>query len=189
MFCTRRTGSVSTFFILPSSFELKKCQGDHGRCRADYRCCLPALAGFISPQSMGPGNAECAADWPLLQVETNRAAATRILSHEGEWWFGGDFRDGFSQWFAGLERAAPQSALEGFQGRKLRSEVVNLAVAEDTGGMTRWPGLVGQYPRRNWSPQPAGRPATARGHHRCSQACHHLSHTGDTSTRATNRRA
>ncbi len=32
-----------------------KCQGDHGRRRANYRCCLPALAGFVSPHSMGPG--------------------------------------------------------------------------------------------------------------------------------------
>lgn len=30
-------------------------QGDHGICRANYRCCIPALAGFVSPQSMGPG--------------------------------------------------------------------------------------------------------------------------------------
>ena len=34
---------------------MKRCQGDHGRCRANYRCCLPALAGFVSPHSMGPG--------------------------------------------------------------------------------------------------------------------------------------
>ena len=34
----------------------QKCQGDHGRSRANYRCCLPALAGFVSPQSMGPGS-------------------------------------------------------------------------------------------------------------------------------------
>src|SRR5688500_15829466 len=32
-----------------------KCQGFHGRCRANYRCCIPALAGFVSPHSMGPG--------------------------------------------------------------------------------------------------------------------------------------
>ena len=32
-------------------------QGYHGRCGADYRCCLPALAGFVSPHSMDPGNA------------------------------------------------------------------------------------------------------------------------------------
>ena len=32
-------------------------QGDHGRCRANYRCCLPALAGFVSPHSVGPGKA------------------------------------------------------------------------------------------------------------------------------------
>ena len=30
------------------------CQGDHGRYGANYRCCLPALAGFVSPHSMGP---------------------------------------------------------------------------------------------------------------------------------------
>ena len=29
-------------------------QGDHGRCGASYRCCLPALAEFASPHSMGP---------------------------------------------------------------------------------------------------------------------------------------
>ena len=34
----------------------RKCQGDHGRCRANCRCCLPALAGFVSPHSMGPGD-------------------------------------------------------------------------------------------------------------------------------------
>jgi len=35
--------------------EEKKYQGDHGRYGANYRCCLPALAGFVSPHSMGPG--------------------------------------------------------------------------------------------------------------------------------------
>src|SRR4051794_12861993 len=30
-------------------------QGNHGRCRANYRCCIPALAGFVSPHSVGPG--------------------------------------------------------------------------------------------------------------------------------------
>src|SRR5258708_919270 len=33
----------------------KKCQGDHGGCGANCRCCIPALAGFVSPHSMGPG--------------------------------------------------------------------------------------------------------------------------------------
>jgi hypothetical protein len=33
----------------------QKRQGDHGGCRANYRCCIPALAGFVSPHSMGPG--------------------------------------------------------------------------------------------------------------------------------------
>jgi len=33
----------------------KKNQGYHSICRANYRCCIPALAGFVSPQSMGPG--------------------------------------------------------------------------------------------------------------------------------------
>src|SRR5208282_145854 len=35
--------------------KISKCQGDHGRYGANYRCCLPALAGFVSPHSMGPG--------------------------------------------------------------------------------------------------------------------------------------
>ena len=47
-----------------------KSQGDHGSCRANYRCCLPALAGFVSPQSMGPGNTESAAERALVQGET-----------------------------------------------------------------------------------------------------------------------
>ncbi len=38
-----------------SSRKKQKCQGDHGRCRANYRCCIPALAGFVSPHSVGPG--------------------------------------------------------------------------------------------------------------------------------------
>ncbi len=48
-----------------------KCQGDHGRCRANYRCCLPALAGFVSPQSMGPGSRESGAPTIRLQGETS----------------------------------------------------------------------------------------------------------------------
>jgi hypothetical protein len=45
----------------------EKCQGDHGGCGADYRCCIPALAGFVSPHSMGPGA------WNL--TETGRLAS------------------------------------------------------------------------------------------------------------------
>ena len=42
------------FLNVHCSLKLK-CQGDHGGCLANYRCCLPALAGFVSPHSMGPG--------------------------------------------------------------------------------------------------------------------------------------
>ena len=31
-----------------------KRQGDHGKHEANCRCCLPALAGFVSPHSVGP---------------------------------------------------------------------------------------------------------------------------------------
>ena len=31
-----------------------KRQGNHGKYEANYRCCLPALAGFVSPHSVGP---------------------------------------------------------------------------------------------------------------------------------------
>ena len=42
-------------FKPPSAQGWWECQGYHGRCGADYRCCLPALAGFVSPHSMDPG--------------------------------------------------------------------------------------------------------------------------------------
>src|SRR3954465_2265299 len=45
----------------------KRSQGDHGGCRANYRCCLPALAGFVSPHSMGPGGGELTARTPQGQ--------------------------------------------------------------------------------------------------------------------------
>src|SRR5436853_5430267 len=56
--------------IRKTGFVNGKCQGDHGGCRANYRCCLPALAGFVSPQSMGPGNRESAAEAARIQGET-----------------------------------------------------------------------------------------------------------------------
>src|ERR1035438_1506090 len=34
---------------------MERCQGDCGNCKACCRCCLPALAGFTSPHSTGPG--------------------------------------------------------------------------------------------------------------------------------------
>ncbi len=33
---------------------IEKRQGDHGKHEANCRCCLPALAGFVSPHSVGP---------------------------------------------------------------------------------------------------------------------------------------
>ena len=30
------------------------CQGYHGKYEANCRCCLPALAGFVSPHSVDP---------------------------------------------------------------------------------------------------------------------------------------
>src|ERR1700677_30926 len=42
-----------TWYDMP--FEIQGCQGDHGGRGANCRCCIPALAGFVSPHSMGPG--------------------------------------------------------------------------------------------------------------------------------------
>ena len=50
-----------------------KCQGDHGGCRANCRCCIPALAGFVSPHSMGPGGEQSAATGTGLQGENLRS--------------------------------------------------------------------------------------------------------------------
>lgn len=49
---------------------MKKCQGDCGNCKANYRCCLPALAGFVSPHSTGPDENNFAARLRRLQAET-----------------------------------------------------------------------------------------------------------------------
>ena len=34
---------------------MERCQGDCGNCKADCRCYLPVLAGFVSSHSTGPG--------------------------------------------------------------------------------------------------------------------------------------
>src|SRR4029077_307489 len=39
--------------------RMSECQGDHGRSRANYCFCFPAMAVFISPQSMVPGGRNC----------------------------------------------------------------------------------------------------------------------------------
>src|SRR5438046_8735950 len=65
-------------FVIRHS-EFQKCQGDHGRCRANYRCCLPALAGFVSPHSMGPGSRECAARRWALQVKSTELGGATIF--------------------------------------------------------------------------------------------------------------
>ena len=41
------------------NLKIEKSQGNHGACRANYRCCIPALAGLVSPHSMGPGKIDC----------------------------------------------------------------------------------------------------------------------------------
>jgi len=57
--------------VVTLAFPFKwKCQGDHGRCRANYRCCLPALAGFVSPHSVGPDGGQCAALFAWLQGQS-----------------------------------------------------------------------------------------------------------------------
>ena len=58
--------------LLTNQTEIEKCQGDHGRYGANYRCCLPALAGFVSPHSMGPGTANCGAAVRGLQEKLTK---------------------------------------------------------------------------------------------------------------------
>src|SRR3954454_5419002 len=57
------------------SNKVQKCQGDHGGCRANYRCCIPALAGFVSPHSMGPGTENL--PHPARSIKQNSASLTR----------------------------------------------------------------------------------------------------------------
>ncbi|MEY2465987.1 MAG: hypothetical protein QOD03_508 [Verrucomicrobiota bacterium] len=56
-----------------------ECQGDHGRYGANYRCCLPALAGFVSPHSVGPDDDECAARMRWLQGELEKAYGESLI--------------------------------------------------------------------------------------------------------------
>lgn len=49
---------------------MERCQGDCGNCKANYRCCLPALAGFVSPHSTGPDEMNFARAETGLQAET-----------------------------------------------------------------------------------------------------------------------
>ena len=46
--------SVARALGLEQVWGSGKRQGDHGKYEANYRCCLPALAGFVSPHSVGP---------------------------------------------------------------------------------------------------------------------------------------
>ena len=70
--------------------ERERCQGDHGKYEANYRCCLPALAGFVSPHSVGPdagnvslgqarlkaiGTSGCEVFQPLMSVTKGNLAA------------------------------------------------------------------------------------------------------------------
>ena len=53
--CERRMSRWSLVTVFRGKEKKERYQGYHGRCGADYRCCLPALAGFVSPHSMDPG--------------------------------------------------------------------------------------------------------------------------------------
>src|SRR3954467_12453232 len=75
----RKTGRVQ-FAGIPAQGNKMKCQGDHGGCRAKYRCCLPALAGFLSPHSMGPGAHNKAA--PPFRFKEKRASARESASKQ-----------------------------------------------------------------------------------------------------------
>src|SRR3954464_9298598 len=75
----RKTGRVQ-FAGIPAQGNKMKCQGDHGGCRAKYRCCLPALAGFLSPHSMGPGAHNKAA--PPFRFKEKRQVARESASNK-----------------------------------------------------------------------------------------------------------
>jgi len=62
-----------------------KGQGDHGRCRANYRCCLPALAGFVCPHSVGPGASHSAPTLPPLQEELAPDGKRAVRRSKSAW--------------------------------------------------------------------------------------------------------
>jgi hypothetical protein len=58
--------------------KIKKCQGDHGGCRANCRCCIPALAGFVSPHSMGPGTGNLPHPARTFKQNSSPSCASRL---------------------------------------------------------------------------------------------------------------
>ena len=61
---------------------MERCQGDCGNCKAYCRCCLPALAGFVSPHSTGPGEKNFAARAGPLQAETPDVETSGVVGLE-----------------------------------------------------------------------------------------------------------
>src|SRR6266699_3526957 len=77
------TARRAALFRTPNSaLRNRESQGDHGACGANCRCCLPALAGFVSPHSMGPGQIVVEAKPRVLIAARNKwpefAPATAI---------------------------------------------------------------------------------------------------------------
>ena len=73
--------NAALFRIPKSELEIQKSQGDHGGCGANCRCCLPALAGFVSPHSMGPGKirVEAMPRWAASSSRNTAFGRSRIL--------------------------------------------------------------------------------------------------------------
>jgi len=76
---------------------------------SDYRCCIPALAGFVSPQSIAPdGNKLFAKDYANATAFSGNAAIAELATNGSNkgWRQSGVFRA--NQWF-GPVRAINQT--------------------------------------------------------------------------------
>src|SRR5450432_658743 len=66
--------------MAPESLPKKSARGLRQE-GSDYRCCIPALAGFVSPQSIAPDGDELFAKdrWRATAFSSKPAATSRLL--------------------------------------------------------------------------------------------------------------
>src|SRR6188472_1539354 len=67
-------GKAHRFYL--QQFHRKKSARELRQRRSDYRCCIPALAGFVSPQSIAPDGSKSFAQVAAVATLNKQAPET-----------------------------------------------------------------------------------------------------------------
>src|SRR5213080_3474621 len=73
-------------FSLSTISSRKKSARELRQRRSDYRCCIPALAGFVSPQSIAPDGRKTIVEkdeHPRLNLEASKTALLTLTGGRG----------------------------------------------------------------------------------------------------------